>query len=99
LRPDLKYSYSMFRRSNKTSQPKLFFSTHSLLTGKSLKMYEDNTQWHNLFRVQVTQRIDESLFRPLYCEDFGSPNFPIRILVGMMIQKEAHGWSNKFASH
>ena len=94
MRPDFKYSYSMFRRSNKTSQPKLFSSTHSLLSGKSLKMYEDNSQWHNQFRIQVTQRIDEEPFRPLYNEDFGSPNVPIRILVGMMILKEAHGWSD-----
>jgi hypothetical protein len=84
----------MFRRSHKVSQPKLFFSTHSLLTGKSLKVYEDNSKWHNQFRIQVTQRIDEEPFRPLYCEDFGSPNASIRILIGMMVLKEAQGWSD-----
>jgi hypothetical protein len=84
----------MFRHSNKTSQPKLFSNTHSLLSGRSLKIYEDNNKWHNQFRVQIIYRIDEDLFRPLYCEDFGSPNAPIRILIGMMVLKEAQGWSD-----
>jgi hypothetical protein len=84
----------MFRRSNKVSQPKLFTSTQHLLSGRSLKVYEDNNKWHNQFRIQVTQRIDEELFRHLYCEDFGSPNSSIRILIGMMILKEARGWSD-----
>jgi hypothetical protein len=78
----------MFRRSNKSSQPKLFSNTHSLLTGKSLKVYEDNTQWHNQFRVHITQRIDEELFRPLFHENFGSPNAPIRVLIAMMVLKD-----------
>jgi len=84
----------MFRRSNKTTQPTLFSSTNSLLTGKSLKVYEDNNKWHNQFRVHVTNRIDEELFRPLFKDNFGSPNAPIRILIGMMILKEAQGWSD-----
>jgi len=84
----------MFRRSSKTSQPKLFSNLQSLLTGKSLKVYEDKNEWHNQFRVQVTYRIDEEPFRPLFCEDFGSPNASIRVLVGMMVLKEAEGWSD-----
>jgi len=57
-------------------------------------MYEDNQMWHNQFRVQVTQRIEEELFRVLYHDNFGSPNASIRLLIGMMILKEAHGWSD-----
>ena len=84
----------MFRCSNKASQPKLFSSVNSLLTGRSLKLYEDKDQWYNKFRNEVICRIDEEPFRPLFCEDFGSPNAPIRILIGMMILKEAQGCSD-----
>ena len=84
----------MFKKSVKTTQQTLFSSTNSLLKGRSLKVYEDNNKWHNQFRVQVTLRIDEEPFRVLFCEDFGSPNAPIRVLLGMMILKEAHGWSD-----
>jgi len=84
----------MFRPSSKTTQRTLFSSANSLLTGKSLKDFEDNSKWHNQFRVQVTSRIDEEPFRVLFCEDFGSPNASIRVLIGMMVLKEARGWSD-----
>ena len=84
----------MFRRSSKTTHQTLFSSANSLLTGKSLKDFEDNDKWYNQFRVQVTSRIDEELFRVLFCEDFGSPNAPIRVLIGMMVLKEARGLSD-----
>jgi len=84
----------MYRRSNKSQQLSLFTNTHTLLTGRALKTYEDNHEWHNQFRIQVTERIDEDLFRPLYREDFGAPNASIRVMIGMMILKEAHGWSD-----
>jgi hypothetical protein len=84
----------MYRRSNKSKQLSLFTSTHTLLTGRALKTYEDNHEWHNQFRVQVTERIDEDLFRPLYHEGFGAPNASIGVMIGMMILKEAQGWSD-----
>jgi hypothetical protein len=84
----------MYRRSSKSSQLDLFSSAHTFLKGKSLKVYEDPQNWHNQFRVQVTQRIDEDLFRPLFKDNLGAPNAPIRVLIGMMILKEARGWSD-----
>ena len=84
----------MFCKSNNSIQLSLFSSNNVLLTGKSLNIYEDNHEWHNQFRIQVTNRIDEEIFRPLYREDFGSPNVSIRLLMGMMILKEAQGWSD-----
>ena len=84
----------MFRHSNKSYQLNLFSSAHTLLAGTVLRDYEDKYKWHNQFREQVTQRIDEDLFRPLFCEDFGAPNASIRVLIGMMILKEAQGWSD-----
>jgi hypothetical protein len=84
----------MFRKSSTSHQLNLFSSIRSFLTGKSLKVYEDGGNWHNQFRVQVTERIDETDFRELFCKDFGAPNASIRVMISMMILKEAQGWSD-----
>ena len=85
----------MFRKSLKYSQLDAFTSPETLFSGNSLKMYKDDTAWHNQFRKQVTMRIDEDIFRPLYSQSNGTPNAPIRILVTMMILKEAEGISDQ----
>ena len=90
----MSYNKNMFKKTSKTRQLNIFSSAHSLLKGRALKEYEDKQKWHNQFRVQVTERIDEEIFRPLFCEDFGAPNSSISILTGMMILKEAQGWSD-----
>ena len=84
----------MFRRSSKTSQLSIFTSAESLLSGKALKVYKDAEKWHNQFRIQVTSRIDEDIFRPLFHDNFGASNASIRVLIGMMILKESRGWSD-----
>jgi len=94
LRADCKNSFLMFIKSSTSNQLNLFTGTHTLLTNRALKQYEDNQMWHNQFRTHVTGRIDETVLRPLFCENFGAPNAPIRILVGMMVLKEAQGWSD-----
>ena len=83
----------MYRSSSKTSQLGLFSSV-AQLKGKALKVYNDADSWHNQFPVQFTNRINKEIFRPLFHEDFGVPNAPIRVLIGMMIMKEARGWSD-----
>ncbi len=85
----------MFKKSSKSGQLNLFTSPKSLFSGNSLKMYEDQHAWHNQFRKQVTMRIDENIFRPLYCQDNGTPNAPVRLLVAMMVLKEAEGLSDQ----
>ena len=85
----------MFRRSPESLQPTIFNSNSTLLSGKSLKIYEDPMAWHNQFRNQVTMRIDESIFEPLYNKGMGTPNASIRILISMMILKEAEGLSDQ----
>jgi len=72
----------------------LFANSFSLLNASALKVYQDENHWHNQFRVQVVERIDEELFRPLFCQDNGAPNASIRVLVGMMILKETCNWSD-----
>ena len=81
----------MFRSSPKSKQLDLFTNSSSMLKGKALKAYNDADRWHNQFRLQVTNRIDEDIFRPLFHENFGAPNASIRVLIGMMILKEARG--------
>ncbi len=86
----------MFRKSNKSLQQNLFTSGSSILSGKSLKVYGDKEEWHNQFREYVTMRIDEDIFRPLYNKKGkGAPNYPIRVLVSMMILKESQGISDE----
>jgi hypothetical protein len=85
----------MFKKSSDSVQFNLYASPVSLFSGKSLNLYEDKTAWHNLFRQQVTMRINESLFSPLFCENNGTPNAPVRVLVAMMVLKEAEGLSDQ----
>lgn len=85
----------MFKKSSESGQLNIFTSPKSLFSGNSLKMYEDEHAWHNQFRKQVTMRIDEDIFRPLYCLDNGTPNAPVRVLVAMMVLKEAEGLSDQ----
>lgn len=85
----------MFRKSSETVQLNLFSSSKSLFSGKSLKLYEDKNKWHNQFRQQVTMRINENIFSPLYCNNQGSPNAPIRTLIAMMVLKEAERLSDE----
>lgn len=85
----------MFRKSPKSSQLDAFTSTEAFFSGKSLRLYEDGTAWHNQFCRHVTMRIDEEIFSPLYCRDNGTPNAPIRVLVAMMALKEAEGMSDQ----
>lgn len=85
----------MFKKSSGSDQLNIFTSPKTLFSGNSLKMYEDEGAWHNQFRNQVTMRIDENIFRPLYCEDNGTPNAPVRILIAMMVLKEAEGLSDQ----
>ncbi len=85
----------MFKKTSTTIQHNLFTSSQNLLSGKSLKIYDNQQQWHNVFRNQVTMRIDEDIFRPLYSNGTGSPNAPIRTMIAMMVLKEAEGLSDQ----
>jgi hypothetical protein len=85
----------MFKKSKESIQQDMFTSGTSLFSGKSLKQYEDKFAWHNQFRQQVTMQINESLFSPLYCSNNGTPNASVRVLVAMMVLKEAQGLSDE----
>lgn len=84
----------MFRKSAKERQIDLFGSVPALLPGGATDKYNDKSYWHNQFRQEITHLIDESPYKILFNETMGAPNASIRILVGMMIVKEAFGWSD-----
>lgn len=84
----------MFRKTAKEHQGTLFFDSDDLFKGKSKDFYRQQNSWHNVFRNQVTMRIDETIFSKLYSKEMGAPNASVRILIAMMIIKEAYGWSD-----
>jgi hypothetical protein len=84
----------MFKKSDKNTQFDLFGGMSCVLVGRALKVYGNEKGWHNQFRIQVVSRIDESPYKVLYNEGMGAPNAPIATLLGMMILKEAFGWSD-----
>lgn len=77
----------MFKESDKNTQYDMFGSASSILVGESLKEYNDK-------RDQVTNRIDESIFKVLYDNNMGAPNASISTFMSMMILKEAFCWSD-----
>jgi hypothetical protein len=84
----------MFKQSISDKQTDLFSSVASNMTGKAKKLYDDKKAWHNLFRTQILQRIDETPYQVLYSNRMGAPNASVSMLFSMMIIKEAYGWSD-----
>jgi hypothetical protein len=84
----------MFKKSKDSTQQDMFSSIPSMLNGSSYKQYSEDSAWHNMFRKQVVERVDEGIFKPLYDETMGAPNASTRVLVGMMALKEGFGWSD-----
>ena len=84
----------MFKPSVKDKQLDMFSNIRSMLRGVSSKQFEGDNSWHNQFRRNVVNQIDEDIFKPLYDSRTGAPNAPIRVMVGMMLLKEGFGWSD-----
>jgi len=85
----------MFKRSNTGSQVDLLGGVPTLLEGRAQTIYTDPDHWHNQFRTQFYERIDESLFAVLYDQHMGAPNAPVALLASMIVLKEAFGWSDQ----
>jgi hypothetical protein len=85
----------MFKKSSTAPQSDLFGDVVGYLPSAAQKRYEDPKAWHNVFRTHVVDRIDETLFAPLFDTRIGRPNAPVRLLVGMLSLKEAFGWSDE----
>ena len=85
----------MFKKTDTSQQTSMYSSVYQHLTGEGSKQFADETGWHNIFFKQVVNRIDENIFSVLYSFDKGSPNAPVRTLIGMMILKEGEGYSDE----
>jgi hypothetical protein len=84
----------MFKESQESTPQDLFSSVAQNLNGSKLKELEDGNGWQNQFYREVTSRIDESVFKPLYAEKYGRPNASARILTAMILLKEGQGWTD-----
>ncbi|MCD4676359.1 MAG: transposase [Desulfobacula sp.] len=85
----------MFRKSTTNKQLDIFNSITALLQGKAHDKYLNPDEWHNLFRINVFENIDEDIFSKLFDAKMGSPNASIKRTISMMILKEGFGWSDK----
>ena len=85
----------MFRTSQPRSTPSLVEGISQHLNARKLKGLENTNAWHNNFHQEITSRIDESIFSPLYESNNGRPNASIRILVGMLILKAGNNWTDE----
>ena len=85
----------MFRKSQTSSTPNLFEGISHHLSSRKVKHLEDANAWHNSFYREITSRIEENIFSPLYESNNGRPNASIRILVGMLILKDGNDWTDE----
>ncbi|MBQ8069438.1 MAG: transposase [Bacteroidales bacterium] len=82
-------------RTNTTSYS-LFDNPWDLVNARTAKKYEDPKAWCNVFFDQVTSKINERIFAPLFSDNgMGAPNASIRILVAMSIIKEGFQLSDE----
>jgi hypothetical protein len=84
----------MFKKTSPKAQLNIFSSPNSFLPERAEQFYEQIGAWHNLFFKQVTFRVEETLFEPLFSKGSSRPNASVRILVAMMVLKEASRWSD-----
>ena len=82
----------MFRENKKYLQNQMF-SFHSQLSGRKQKKLYQSAEY--LFHELIFQKINESIFAPLYSDNGGRPNTPINILVSAMILMHHRGWTYK----
>lgn len=85
----------MFKKSQPSTSPTLFGAVSQHVGEKKLKQLENPQAWQNVFYQEITSRVEEAIFSPLYSADNGRPNAPIRQLVGMLILKEGNDWTDE----
>ncbi len=91
----IRYIDNMFKESRTSIEQNLFSSTNQVIGSKKLRRLNDKAAWFNVFYREVTSRIDEQIFRPLYADGKGRPNASIRMLVAMIILKEGQDWTDE----
>ena len=85
----------MYRESEKIKQTDMWKDPRLGMGKRTQEIFDDVEGWHHRFRREVTNRVEEDMFKPLYSDGKGAPNAPIRILVAMMVLKEGQGISDE----
>jgi hypothetical protein len=73
----------MFRKRD--AQGSLFESSLLMPAAKAERL---RASWAETFRTRVLPLIDEEEFAPLYCEDNGRPNRPVKTVLGVLLLKD-----------
>lgn len=73
----------MFRKTD--PQSSVFESSFLVPEVKARRL---RGSWAEPFRTRVLPLIDEDEFAPLYCEDNGRPNRPVKTVLGVLLLKE-----------
>ena len=90
----------MFRKSTINKQLDMFSSPAQMMGKRESNQYDDPNAWHNRFYREVTSKVDEDIFKPLFSDGKangkdGRPNAPIRIIFAMRVLKEGCGCSDE----
>ena len=78
----------MYRASEKINQADIWKDPRLEMGRRTQEIFDNSEGWHHRFRREVTNRVNEGIFKPLFSDGIGAPNAPIRILVAMMALKE-----------
>ena len=73
----------MFRKTE--PQSSLLESSFLVPESKAKRL---RASWAETFRSRVLPLIDEEEFAPLYCEDNGRPNRPVKTVLGVLLLKD-----------
>ena len=84
----------MFKLSNPCSPVDSLSGVLNNLDPSTAALLQVKNSWHQVFYEEVISSFPEELFAVLYPSNMGRPNSPIRQLVGIMILKEGHGWTD-----
>ena len=85
----------MFKKSQSDRPLDLFSNVLNHLPASVSKKLLREESWHNVFYKEVIAPFPESIFSVLYSSKMGRPNMPVRLLVGFLILKEGHGWTDE----
>lgn len=85
----------MFKKSTEKTVENLSVKLEDQIGLKKSKKLDDIKTWCNIFHQEIVCRIEEQPYSVLYSDEMGRSNAPIRQLIGMMILKDGHGWTDE----
>lgn len=83
----------MFRENNKHKENLLFDFYSTFLSNDQRGKLDEG--WGKRYYEEIFKNIDESIFTKIYSEKYSRPNFPINILVSLLILKMKFNYSDE----